>query len=162
MPLALQAAAHKYLGWLQLEANRSPNTVRAYDSEIRKLLGFLASNGHTLIADDLRHEDLRAYQRHLATRLKSPASRARALVAIRSWLRWIAREGLVEHDLSNGITLPKLEQRLPKPIDPDELTRLLSARPREPLLQKRDREIVQFLLTTGCRVSGASAPERAD
>ena len=162
MPLDLQAAANEYLGWLQLEANRSPNTVRAYDSEIRKLLGFLASSGHTLQADDLRHEDLRAYQRHLATRLKSPASRARALVAIRSWLRWIAREGLVERDLSNGITLPKLEQRLPKPIDPDELTRLLAALPRETPLDKRDRALVQFLVSTGCRISEALALDRTD
>src|SRR5205807_491366 len=162
MPLDLQAAANEYLGWLQLQANRSPNTVRAYDSEIRKLLGFLASNGHTLIADDLRHEDLRAYQRHLATRLKSPASRARALVAIRSWLRWIAREGLVERDLSNGITLPKLEQRLPKPIDPDELARLLASLPRETPLEKRDRALVQFLISTGCRISEALRLDRTD
>ena len=162
MPLALQAAAHEYLGWLQLEANRSPNTVRAYDSEIRKLLEFLASKGHSLGVDELTHDDLRAYQRHLATRLKSPASRARALVAIRSWLRWTAREGLIERDLSNGITLPKLEQRLPKPIDPDELTRLLSALPRETLPEKRDRALVQFLVSTGCRISEVLALDRTD
>ena len=162
MPLDLQAAANEYLGWLQLEANRSPNTVRAYDSEIRKLLGFLAANGHALDVDGLRHDDLRAYQRHLATRFKSPASRARALVAIRSWLRWIAREGLIERDLSNGITLPKLEQRLPKPIDPDELTRLLSALPRETLQEKRDRALVHFLVSTGCRISEALTLDRTD
>src|SRR5258708_6001677 len=162
MPLALQAAAHEYLGWLQLEANRSPNTVRAYDSEIRKLLGFLAANGHSLEVDTLRHDDLRAYQRHLAGRLKSPASRARALVAIRSWLRWIAREGLIDRDLSNGITLPKLEQRLPKPIDPDELARLLAALPHETLPEKRDRALVQFLVSTGCRISEALALDRTD
>jgi integrase/recombinase XerD len=162
MPLALQAAAHEYLGWLQLEANRSPNTVRAYDSEIRRLLGFLAANGHSLEVDMLRHDDLRAYQRHLAGRLKSPASRARALVAIRSWLRWIAREGLIERDLSNGITLPRLEQRLPKPIDPDELARLLAALPHETLREKRDRALVQFLVSTGCRISEALALDRTD
>ena len=162
MPLALQAAAHEYIGWLQLEANRSPNTVRAYDGEIRKLLGFLAEHGHSLEVDKLRHDDLRAYQRFLADRLKSPASRARALVAIRSWLRWIAREGLIEHDLSNGITLPKLEQRLPKPIDPDELTRLLGALPSGTLLEKRDRALVQFLISTGCRISEALALDRTD
>ena len=162
MPLDLQAAANEYLGWLQLEANRSPNTVRAYESEIRKLIGFLGVNGHTLAVDSLRHEDLRAYQRHLATRLKSPASRARALVSIRSWLRWIAREGLIEHDLSNGITLPKLEQRLPKPIDPDELTRLLAALPHETLQEKRDRALVQFLVSTGCRISEALDLDRTD
>src|SRR3981189_1045928 len=126
MPLDLQAATKECLGWLQLEANRSTNTVRAYESELNKLIGFLKAKGHSLAIEDLRHDDLRAYQRHLAGRLKSPASRARALVAIRSWLRWIAKEGLIERDLSNGITLPKLHQRLPKPIDPDELSRMLA------------------------------------
>lgn len=162
MPLDLQAAADEYIGWLQLEANRSPNTVRAYQSEIRKLLGFLAAHGHALTVAALRHEDLRAYQRHLATRLRSPASRARALVAIRSWLRWIAREGLIDRDLSNGITLPKLEQRLPKPIDPVELTRLLAALPHETPHEKRDRALVQFLVSTGCRISEALSLDRTD
>ena len=162
MPLALQAAANEYLDWLRLEANRSPNTVRAYDAEIRKLLGFLAAKGHTLESSDLRHEDLRAYQRYLAEHLKSPASRARALVAVRSWLRWIAREGLIEQDLSNGVTVPKLEQRLPKPIDPDELLRLLNALPHGTLPEKRDRALVQFLVSTGCRISEALALDRTD
>jgi site-specific recombinase XerD len=162
MSLALQAAADEYLGWLQLEANRSPNTVRAYSGELRKLLSFLAESGHSLDVDGLRHEDLRAYQRHLAGHLKSPASRARALVAVRSWLRWIAREGMIGQDLSNGITLPKLEQRLPKPIDPDELTRLLGALPSESLPEKRDRALVQFLVSTGCRISEALALDRTD
>jgi site-specific recombinase XerD len=162
MSLDLQAAANEYIGWLQLEANRSPNTVRAYESEIRKLFGFLAANGHSLTIDALRHEDLRAYQRYLAGRLKSPASRARALVAIRSWLKWIAKEGLIDRDLSNGITLPKLEQRLPKPIDPDELSRLLNALPHNTPHEKRDRALVQFLVSTGCRISEALALDRTD
>ena len=162
MPHDLQAAASEYLGWLQLEANRSPNTVRAYGSELKKLIEFLSGSHHSLGLDDLQHDDLRAYQRHLAGRLKSPASRARALVAIRSWLRWLAREGLIQRDLSNGITLPKLEQRLPKPIDPDELTRLLASLPTRTPADKRDRALVQFLVSTGCRISEALALDRTD
>src|SRR3989475_8351105 len=162
MLLDLQAAASEYLGWLQLEANRSPNTVRAYQSELHKLIQFLQANGHSLSVDGLRHDDLRAYQRHLAGRLKSPASRARALVAVRSWLRWLSKEGLIEKDLSNGITLPKLEQRLPKPIDPDELVRMLAALPTGTLAEKRDRALVQFLISTGARISEALALDRTD
>jgi site-specific recombinase XerD len=162
MALDFQAAADEYIGWLQLEANRSPNTVRAYSAELRRLAGFLASRGHTLQMDDLRHEDLRAFQRHLATTLKSPASRARALVAIRSWLKWLARERLVENDLSNGITLPKLEQRLPKPLPSDELARLLASLPHETPIEKRDRALINFLLSTGCRISEALQLERMD
>jgi site-specific recombinase XerD len=162
MALDYQAAADEYIGWLQLEANRSPNTVRAYQGELRRLAGFLASRGHSLGMEDLRHEDLRAYQRHLATTLKSPASRARALVAIRSWLRWLARERLMENDLSNGITLPKLEQRLPKPLPADELARLLGSLPAQSPIEKRDRALVHFLLSTGCRISEALQLERND
>lgn len=162
MALDFQAASDEYLGWLQLEANRSPNTVRAYAGELRKLAGFLAARGHSLLMADLRHEDLRAYQRHLATTLRSPASRARALVAVRSWLRWLAREQLVERDLSNGITLPKLEERLPKPMPPDELARLLASLPAETPAEKRDRALVQFLISTGCRISEALRLDRND
>jgi site-specific recombinase XerD len=162
MAIDLQAAASEYLGWLQLEANRSPNTVRAYSGELRRLTSFLAANGHSLALIDLRHEDLRAYQRHLAQRLNSPASRARGLVAVRSWLKWLAKEGLIDKDLSNGITLPKLEQRLPKPIDPDELARLLAALPSSTLLEKRNRALVHFLISTGCRISEALGLDRTD
>jgi site-specific recombinase XerD len=162
MALGFQEASDEYIGWLQLEANRSPNTVRAYRGELRRLAGFLAGAGHSLGMEDLRHEDLRAYQRHLASTLKSPASRARALVAIRSWLKWLARENLIQKDLSNGITLPKLEQRLPKPLPPDELARLLASLPSETPLEKRDRALVNFLISTGCRISEALALDRTD
>lgn len=154
-------AADEYIGWLQLEANRSPNTVRAYQGELRRLGDFLAQSGHSLRLDDLSHEDLRAFQRDLARR-KRPASRARALVAVRSWLRWLAAEGLMEKDLSNGITLPKLEQRLPKPLPRDELARLLAGLPEETLIQKRDRALVNFLISTGCRISETLALDRTD
>lgn len=162
MALDFSAASDEYLGWLALEANKSPNTVRAYAGDLRRFAGFLAAAGHSLQMPDLRREDLRAYQRHLAATLKSPASRFRALVAVRSWLRWLAREGLLESDLSNSITLPKLSERLPKPIEADELTRLLRALPMETPLQKRNRALVYFLISTGCRISEALALDRTD
>src|SRR5258708_39289353 len=63
MPHDLQAATSEYVGWLQLEANRSPNTVRAYQSELNRLMSFLAANGHSLALTDLRHREFRAYPR---------------------------------------------------------------------------------------------------
>ena len=162
MALDFQAASDEYLSWLRLEANRSPNTVRAYAGELRRLAGFLATRGHSLQMAELRHEDLRAYQRHLATALKSPASRARALVAVRSWLRWLAREQLLERDLSNRVTLPRLEERLPRPMPPEELARLLASLPASTPIEKRDRALVQFLISTGCRISEALQLDRTD
>lgn len=162
MPLDFQAASSEYLSWLQLEANKSPNTVRAYDGEIRRLGGFLAARGHSLQMDEVAYEDIRAYQRHLAETLPKASSRHRALVAIRSWLRWLAREELIAKDFSNRITLPKLEQRLPKPMPPEEMTRLLAALPGESPIEKRDRALVHFLISTGCRISEALNLDRND
>src|SRR5207237_3211771 len=71
-------------------------------------------------------------------------------------------ERLMDNDLSNGITLPRLEQRLPKPLPSDELARLLSSLPAESPLEKRDRALVHFLLSTGCRISEALQLERTD
>ena len=160
--LDLEGARTEYLGWLQIEANRSPNTVRAYEGEIRRFAAFLAERGHSLRMQELGHDDLRAYQRHLAARLPAPTSRARALTAIRSWLRWLAREGLVQSDLSNSITLPRRPERLPKPIPPDELNRLLTSLPRASAAQLRDRALIHFLISTGCRISEALALDRQD
>jgi site-specific recombinase XerD len=160
--ISFQAAADEYLGWLHLEANRSPNTVRAYRSELARFESFLSTRNHSLLLSDLGHDDLRAYQRSLAERGRKPATRSRALVAIRSWLRWLATEKLIGSDLSNDVTLPKLDQRLPKPIPPEELGRLLASLPMGTPLEKRDRALVQFLISTGCRISEALALDRAD
>src|SRR2546428_1071274 len=115
MLLDLQAASSEYIGWLPLEANRSPNTVRAYESELRKLISFLAANGHSLAVSELHHEDLRAYQRHLAGRLKGPASRARALVAGPSFPRSLARGSPTERAPPHGDPLPKAPKRAAQP-----------------------------------------------
>jgi site-specific recombinase XerD len=162
MALLVEAAADEYLGWLELEANRSPNTVRAYQGELRRFTAFLTERGHSLRMEQLGADDLRAYQRHLARTQKSAASRQRALVAIRSWLRWLAREQLVAQDLSNRVTLPKVEQRLPKPLPPEELTHLLASLPRTTGRELRDRALVHFLISTGCRISEALALDRGD
>jgi site-specific recombinase XerD len=160
--LQLTAACDEYIGWLQVEANRSPNTVRAYRGELRRFTEFLAGRGHSQRLADLGRDDLRAYQRHLAGLLPSPASRARALVAIRSWLRWLAREELIAEDLSNRITVPRIEQRLPKPLPPEELALLLHSLPAETPAEKRDRALVYFLISTGCRISEALRLDRGD
>lgn len=162
MSLTVEAAADEYLGWLEVEANRSPNTVRAYQGEMRRFTTFLRERGHSQRMDELGPDDLRAYQRQLARTQKSPASRQRALVAIRSWLRWLAREQLVPQDLSNRVTLPKVEQRLPKPLPPEELARLLASLPHESIRELRDRALIHFLISTGCRISEALALDRTD
>ncbi len=177
----LEDAAAEYLGWLKVEANKSPNTVEAFTYELSRFIGFLEDTGHSLQLEALRQADLRAFQLHLAIvpaqgkrgRRLAPGSRARALVAVRSCLRWLAKEGLIDRDLWSRITVPKVPERLPKPIDPYELPRLLAGlsktglpgrrkSPTEGEVGLRDRALVYFLISTGCRIAETVALNRTD
>jgi integrase/recombinase XerD len=182
-PLDIEDACAEYLSWLQVEANKAPTTVLAFTYELRRFHDFLEDTGHSLRLDALTQQDLRAFQLHLAMlpgqkgpRL-APGSRARALTAVRSCLRWLAREGLIDKDLWSRITVPKVPERLPKPIDPYELPRLLAgvgnSSAWEPMRGRRrsglagevglrDRALVHFLISTGCRISEALALDRTD
>jgi integrase len=75
----------------------------------------------------------------------------------------IPSEGIEGDDLGVAIDLPKLPKRLPKPLEADELERVTA----EPTLgvdepQLRDRALVAFLPSTGCRISEALQMDRAD
>jgi len=160
--MKIEKAIEEYLMWLELEANKSINTVKAYRKDLNSLLEFLIIKQHSLKLKDITVDDLKEYQRHLASRLNKPTSRARRLTAIRSWLRWLYDEGFMAQALADRITLPKLPQRLPKPMSQAELNRLLKSLPEGNLLELRDKALILFLLSTGCRISEALALNRSD
>jgi integrase/recombinase XerD len=117
---------------------------------------------------DVDRDLLRAFQVAMARgrrggRLLSPQTRHRRLVALRSFLRFCAREEWTPGDLGVAIDLPKLPKRLPKPLEADELERV-AAQPGagvdEP--QLRHRALVAFLVSTGCRISEALQLDRTD
>ena len=95
----------------------------------------------------------------------SASTRHRRLVALRSLLRFCAREEWSPGDLGVSIDLPKLPRRLPKPLDPGELDRMTADAAAGVELDAaglRDRALVAFLLSTGCRISEALALDRTD
>jgi site-specific recombinase XerD len=98
-----------------------------------------------------------------ATKPLSPQTRHRRLVALRSFLRFCAREEWTPGDLGVAIDLPKLPKRLPKPLQADELERV-TAQPSAYVdeAQLRDRALVAFLVSTGCRISEALQLDRPD
>lgn len=146
---------------------RSPNTVRAYSADLAGFRAFAGAAGVDELAD-VDRDLLRAFQSALArggrgTRPLSPQTRHRRLVALRAFLRFCAREEWTPGDLGVTIDLPKLPKHLPKPLEAAELERVtaeLGVALDEP--QLRDRALVAFLLSIGCRISEALQLDRAD
>jgi hypothetical protein len=81
------------------------------------------------------------------------STRARRLVALRSFLRFAARENWLPGDLGATLDVPTLPERLPKPLEPADRDQLLEALPHDTLAQKRDRALILLLLSTGARIS---------
>ena len=155
-------ASGEYLDWLLLDRNKSPRTVAEYRADLSRFAAFAAADdGSVPDVGAIDRELLRNYQRHLAhlttgpkgnRRTLAPATRARRLIALRGFLRFAAREEWLPGDLGAVIDLPKLPERLPKPLDDDAREALLEEMPAETLPQLRDRAFILFLLSTGARI----------
>jgi site-specific recombinase XerD len=170
--IPLSEAIEEFLSWQELDRHRSPGTIREYR---RDLDGFAAFAGGDHGVPDVAGIDrdlLRAYQRHLSgltvqhrrgtARPLAVATRTRRLVSLRSFLRFAAREEWLPGDLGTTIDLPHLPERLPKPLEADARDLLLQALPAGTVAERRDRALLAFLLSTGCRISEALALDRAD
>jgi len=137
---------------------RSPNTLNAYAWAVNRLSTWL--DGRPISVGQLR-----AWQDSLAE--LRPASRLVAANAVRSLLRWAARERLgselgIEPGLWEWVELPTVPERLPRALDPETLRRLLRwfAARRRDLGWQRDRALFLFLLTSSLRVSEALSLRR--
>jgi integrase/recombinase XerD len=136
---------------------------RAFD--LAKFVAFLSTQVDVRSPDILEGVDrsvLRRYQVELAEVLPHPRTRARALVALRSFLRFSCDEGWTEKDLSRMVTIPRFVMTDVHPVQTEDVPRLLAVLPTANLRDLRDRALVHFLLSTGCRIAEACALDRAD
>ncbi|MHB1525227.1 MAG: tyrosine-type recombinase/integrase [Candidatus Dormibacteria bacterium] len=161
--MQIRSAADEYLTYLAVDRARSPETIRAYATDLDQAMTFW--EGLRTIPEamsDLTKDLVRAYQRHLGQAGLALSSRARRLQALRGFLRYGLREGWLSDDLGSHIDIPRVAPPLPKPLSTEDARRLLAydVSSDEPAL--RDRALIHFLLSTGCRISEALAVNRSD
>jgi integrase/recombinase XerC len=150
---AVVRQVEEFLSALAHERNASPHTVRAYDRELHGFAEFLvATFGAKLAADRVEHQQIRAYLGELYGRGLAKASVARALAAIRSWFKWLARRGLVEQSPAALVATPKLPKHLPRVPTIEEMNRVVeNAADDAAAWPERDRVIFELLYGCGIR-----------
>jgi integrase/recombinase XerC len=123
-----EALVVQFLTMLQDQRNASAHTVRAYR---RELLNFAAYLGEALGPEasisTVDHLHIRAYLGQLYERGLTKASAARALAALRSWFRWLAREHRIAQNPAALVSTPKLPQHLPRVPSMEEVNGLLNS-----------------------------------
>jgi tyrosine recombinase XerC len=151
----------RFLGYLDSERGYSPQTLRAYAGDLVQFLGFMAPQG------DLDPAGINAVQmRHYMAQLRqSGAARttiARKLASLRSFYRYLMREGLVSDNPAANLTLPRREKRLPQFLDEAEVERLLQTPDLAEPAGRRDRAILEILYSTGMRIGELAAVSLED
>jgi len=153
----MKADLEDFLDHLRLNENASLNTVRAYDSDVSQFLVFLAGKlgrrKTELTPADFTHLHIRDFLGDLHKRGNSRSSAARKLAAIRTFGRYLRREGILEGDPAALVGTPKREQRLPSHLGEAEMTRLLEIPDVSQPLGRRDRAILELFYASGLRLS---------
>ena len=143
-----------FLEYLQLNRNASRHTLLAYRSDLAQYLASVQKQtGRRVRPSDLNHETVRAFLGELYRQGTAGSSSARKLAAIRSFARYLRREGILDRDPGALISSPRLVRRIPAHLDIDEVRALLEAPDRTKPLGRRDHAILELFYASGLRLS---------
>ena len=132
------------------ERNASRHTIHAYEHD----LGEFAKYAGERKWERIDHLRVRGFLSHLYERGLSKTSVARALAAVRSLYRWLAREGIVEQNPAALVATPRLPKKLPRVPTIEEINSVLDAgMPANAAFPDRDRVILELLYGCGLRNS---------
>ena len=140
----------QYLDHLQVERMVSPNTLDGYRRDLTALASWADANGHDLLR--LGTEDIRAFVAAEHRRGLSPKSLQRRLSAVRSFYRWLLKNGRIAASPAAAIRAPKAPRKLPQVLDPDEAKVLVEV-PTDVPLGLRDRALLELFYSSGLRLS---------
>ena len=124
----IQQLAERFLAALRDERGASGHTLRAYRRELGDFVAFLAKElGGGADIGSVGHLQIRAYLGVLFEKGLTKTSVARALAAVRSWFKWLAKEGIVGSNPAKLVSTPKLPKHLPRVPSVEEMNRVLDA-----------------------------------
>jgi integrase/recombinase XerD len=161
--VSVEAAVRGYLQYLTVERGLAGNTVQSYQRDLRRYLSFLHGRGRRRLAD-VTQLDVAEFRGalHAGDDEHPPlaaGSVGRAVVAVRGLHAFAVKEGMTAQDPAREVAPPAAARRLPKAIDVAEVERILDAagstEDAEPRVL-RDRALLEFLYSTGARISEAT------
>lgn len=141
-----------FLRYLSIEKDASPNTIRGYRNDLAQFQRFAARAGVARAAA-VDERLVRAWLADLHGHGLDPASVARKLAAVRSWLRHAVRRGVLQRNPARLVRGPRQPRKLATFLPIDDTVMLLEARAPGGGGRARDRAIVELLYASGIRVS---------
>jgi integrase/recombinase XerC len=158
-------------GWLAAlahERRASAHTLRAYGDDVARFLAFqhehLGGSVTARALEKLSPADIRAFITTRRAQGLGPRGVQRALAAIRSFFRYLAREGILENAAPRSVRTPRIARGLPRPLNENDAARTLEEAGTHDVewLAARDTALLTLLYGAGLRISEALSLKRSD
>jgi integrase/recombinase XerC len=151
----MHEALAEYLRHLALEKNASAHTVKSYREDLTQAVTFFQERlGDAQASPErLTTRVLRAYLVWLHDQGYSKGTVARRVSAVRSWCRFLCRQGTLAGNPADGLRSPRQDKKLPHFLSVTEVGQLLDSPPADTAAGVRDRAILETLYSAGLRVS---------
>ena len=149
-------AIRAFMTFLELERHASHETMRNYASDLRQFQTFMKAEHLAVPMLDpatVQTESIRAYLHWLDRKREKSTSMARKLASLRSFYRYLQREGRVGLNPAEAIRTPKQPKHLPRVLSKDDAAALMEFPAGETGSSLRDRALLETLYSTGARVS---------
>ena len=163
----------RFVSYIEVERNFSPHTVRSYVADLEQFCRFLAADGSAglpeasnlpapeqldvaALPDRIRAVTpmgVRAYLAMLRNTDYSKSTVARKLATLRSFYKFLVRQGEMESSPVAVIRTPRQDKRLPTCLDVEQVDKLLTVPDTRSFLGARDRAILETIYSAGLRVS---------
>ena len=158
----MTVAAERFLLHLDRERNASPHTIRAYGEDVAQFTEYLGEQlGREPRPQDADHLSVRGFLAALHAGGTRRVSAARKLASLRTFFRYLCREGVLDRNPAAAILSPRLERRIPSHLEEDETAMLLDV-PGADDASLRARALLELLYATGIRCAelvGLDVPE---
>jgi len=154
---SLKQYIRDFVDYLRLNRNVSAHTVRAYESDLAQFLTASAAAQQrtrpSLTPADFSPDNVRLFLGAVFRDGASRATAARKLSAVRTFARWLRREGVIEGDPASLAGTPSREQKIPVHLSIEEMAKLLETPDRSSPLGRRDQAMLELFYASGLRLS---------
>jgi integrase/recombinase XerD len=149
-----------FLAHLEFERGLSRNTLEAYRTDLLQLGEFLAARNLDVLT--VGHAELSAFLTKLALGGAAAATLQRKAACLRSFYRYLRREGVIDHDPTADLHGPRKAAKLPDVLTRDEMSALLASPAGVSPIALRDRAILELMYACGLRASEVTGLEIDD
>lgn len=159
--MRIHSLQDEFLNYLLVEKNCSPHTLDAYSRDLLQFGEFLERAGAD-VPDGITPEVIGAFSAHLHGNGANRNTIARKITSVRSFAKYLAREGLAGPEVFDRIDPVKPHQRLPDTLDRADVERLLTTVDTGSPLGIRNRAMLELLYSSGLRISELCALRPGD